>query len=98
MTLPCGHIVGQEDGECCGGNATIDLTPDANGYAAIGAMFVAQARDDFKASRREPATFILGSIIDLAFGIGYAAGTVNDKAETDRLRDAFFARIGGPRR
>jgi hypothetical protein len=74
---------------------TIDLTPDADGYAAIGAMFVASVTSDFTKARRVDATHILASIIDLAFSFGYAAGTVGDVPRGEELRDKLFSRIGG---
>lgn len=76
-------------------NNTLDLTPDADGYAAIGAVLVASVHSDFTKARRDEATFTLSGIIDLAFGFGYAAGRAHDEARGIELRDAMFKRIGG---
>lgn len=77
------------------GTKYIDMTPDSEGYAAIGATFVASVVSDFKKERSKDATFLLSGIIDLAFGFGYAAGETGSKAEGQALREKLFARIGG---
>jgi hypothetical protein len=79
----------------CIADETIDLTPDSDGYTAFGAAFVAQLRQDFLKARREDATFLLESVIDLAFAFGFTAGTMGDEARGIVLRDKLFSRIGG---
>ena len=41
------------------------------------------------------ATFLLESVIDLAFAFGFTAGTMGDEARGIVLRDKLFSRIGG---
>lgn len=69
---------------------TIDLTPTPAGYAAMGATFVAQLRQDFTKTRREDATAILKSVLDIAVGLGSAIETQQEKRE---LIDALCSRI-----
>lgn len=51
---------------------TIDLTPTAEGYAAIGRRFVASILSDVKVSRRKDAAAILDSLLEIT---GYLAQT-----------------------
>jgi len=78
---------------------TFDLTPDDDGYAAIGATLVASVLSDVKRARQEDSRFLLTTIIDIAYQFGVAAAR-NDVVHADgaRLRDALFARVGGPKR
>lgn len=87
---------------------TIDLTPDADGYAAIGATFVAAVLGDVKRPRQDASLHLLTSIVDIAFEFGRATQEAvtrrnpgpghEEAAEGKRLRDALFARVGGPKR
>lgn len=78
---------------------TIDLTPSADGYAAIGAMLINTVIGDVKRGRQDAAVYLLTTVIDIAFEIGRAAQE-QDVVHADgaKLRDALFARVGGPKR
>lgn len=91
--------------------ATIDLTPDAEGYAAIGATFLASVLSDVKQARKNDAHFLITGLVDIAFALGAAsvrpenplsevqrelATARHDEAE--RFKEALFARVGGSRR
>lgn len=65
---------------------TIDLSPTDDGWTIIAERFLSSTRGDFTERRREDATVILGSIVEIVFYLGSKnVGTVEARDLRDRL-------------
>jgi len=70
--------------------SSINIEPSAEGYANIGATFVAQVVADVKAARREDAVALIRSIIDIAACLGRECETQEQK---EQLVDKLMGRV-----
>lgn len=89
----------------------INLTPDNDGYAAIGATIVASILSDIskldrftrldedEEPRYDSVRALLTAVVDIAYLFGVDSAR-NDVVHADgaKLRDALFNRVGGPKR